>query len=404
MKIIGAGMLGRRIVAAAFGLCLAQASAQARDNIIIDLNVNGQTGQLGFSSVQDITNTLSDNALNSMSGSSTPNPPATVNINLRGVQGVATFAANSTALRVQIPVAGMDRTFQGATRAESGREFQRCIEGKGTGCSGYLNGILRAGVHSSPIDPVAGGPNSALTQLSVTDFNAAATAFSGRGGSGAFGIGARIGSFTAAGYDSYNLTIPMDATWRVTERDTLSFDLPVAYTDSGGATSYAANGGVLWRRRVSDNWQMQFSGRVGAAGSIELGAGSGIYGLGAVSTFRFALSEAWRMTVVNAINYVSTFPATIGSILVNYDVANTVFRNGIVVNRDLDAEQAGFPVSVSAYAVDTRFAGSPVFVRNFQEFGVFLAPGRDSLFGVGLQVMTGDRGLFGVTMSTGIRF
>jgi hypothetical protein len=81
-----------------------------------------------------------------------------------------------------------------------------------------------------------------------------------------------------------------------------------------------------------------------------------------------------------------------------------VFRNGIVVNRDLDAEQAGFPVSVSAYAVDTRFAGSPVFVRNFQEFGVFLAPGRDALFGVGLQVMTGDHGLFGVTMSTGIRF
>lgn len=397
-------MLLRRGLAAALVLCLAQHRAHARDNIEIGYNVDGQTGQRGFSSVQDITNALSDNALNNVSGSYTPNSPATANINLRGVQGVASFAANSTALRVQIPVAGFDRTFQGATRGDSGREFQRCIEGKGYGCSGYLNSILRAGVHSSPIDPVAGGPNSALTQLAVTDFNAAATAFSGRGGSGTFGIGARIGGFTAAGYDSYNVTIPIDATWRISDRDSVSFDLPLAYTDSGGATSYAANGGVLYRRRVTDDWQLQFSGRVGAAGSIELGAGSGVYGLGAVSTFRFALSDSWRMTVVNAINYVSTFPASIGSISVNYDVANTVFRNGVIINRDLDYQLAGFPLSVSAYAVDTRFAGSPVYIRNFQEFGVYVAPGRDSRFGLGLQVMTGDHGLFGITMSTGIRF
>ncbi|UPY38525.1 hypothetical protein [Sediminicoccus sp. KRV36] len=381
-------------------MCLANGAAQARDNIEINYNVDGQTGQRGFSTVQGIVDALSGNALNSVAGSYTPNSPATADMNIRGIQGVASYAANSPALRVQIPVAGLDRTFQGATREASARLFQRYLEGSEG--SGTLNNILRAGVHSSPIDPVAGGPNSALTQLSVTDFSAAANASAGRGSG--FGIGARIGGFTAAGYDSYNMTLPIDASWRITERDTLSFDLPLAYTNSGGATSYAANGGVLYRRQVTEDWQMQFSGRVGAAGSIELGAGSGIYGLGMVSSYRFALGDAWRMTVVNAINYVSTFPASIGSISVNYNVANTVFRNGIIINRDLDYQLAGFPLSVSGYAVDTRFAGSPVYVRNFQEFGVFVAPGRESRFGVGLQLMTGDRGLFGVTMSTGIRF
>lgn len=65
---------------------------------------------------------------------------------------------------------------------------------------------------------------------------------------------------------------------------------------------------------------------------------------------------------------------------------------------------AGFPLHASAYVVTTHFVGSPVFVRHFQEMGVFVTPGADSRFGVGLQVMTGDRGLFGVTMSTGVRF
>ncbi|MEI6160760.1 MAG: hypothetical protein WCP77_13055 [Roseococcus sp.] len=54
--------------------------------------------------------------------------------------------------------------------------------------------------------------------------------------------------------------------------------------------------------------------------------------------------------------------------------------------------------------MDTRFTGSPVFIQNFQEFGVFLAPGRESRFGLGIQLMTGDHGLFGLSVSTGVRF
>lgn len=374
--------------------------AAARDNIEINYDIDGQTGTRGFSSVQSVVDALSTNALTGVVSSYTETSPATAQINLRGVPAVATFSANSPALRVQIPVAGMDRTFQGGTREESARMFQRFLEGRDG--SGTVNALLRASTHSSPIDPVSGGPNSALTQLSVSDFNRAALGASGE--STGFGIGARIGSFTAAGYDSTNITIPLDATWRITERDTVSFEAPLAYTSSGGATSYAGNGGVLYRRRVTDDWQVQFSGRIGAAGSIDLGAGSGIYGLGAVSTFRFTVQEAWRVTVVNAINYVSTFPADIGSLSLNYNVANTVFRNGVIVSHNTGFTLAGFPLAASAYAVDTRFAGSPVFVRNFQEFGVYVAPGLDSRFGIGLQVMTGDRGLFGVTMSTGIRF
>ena len=386
---------------AALALGLAAASpAQARDPFSLSLDVDGNSGSRGFNSIENVVDALSTNALRGLAPSYTDVSAATARLDLRGAPALAAYASNSPALRVQIPVAGIDRTFQGSTREESARLFQRFLEGRDG--AGSLNSLLRATTHTSPIDPVAGGPNSALTQLAVADFGRAVQgSFGERGG---VGIGARIGSFTAAGYDSWNLTIPIDANWRITERDTVSFEAPIAYTSAGGAASYSGNIGMLYRRRVSEEWQVQVSGRVGAAGSVDLGAGSGVYGLGLVSTLRMPISETWRVTLVNGINYVSTFASSIGRTVIDYNVSNTIFRNGIIVSRDLGLEVGGMALAASAYAIDTRFTGSPVFVRNFQEFGVFVSPAANPRFGVGVQLMTGDRSLFGFTISTGVKF
>lgn len=375
-------------------------AAQARDPLRIDVDVEGQRGSRGFSSVEQLLDGDYTSTLRGIVPSYTSNSAASARIDLRGAPTLASFAANSPALRVQIPATGLDRTFFGATREESVRLFQRYIQGaEGTAAR---NGLLRAGVRSSPVDPVAGGPNSATTQLAVSDFNRMV----GEPGLArtSFGIGARIGSFSAAGYDSWNLNVPVDGTWRVTDRDTITVEVPLAYTDSGGAASYSGNVGVLYRRQVTENWAVQVSGRVGAAGSVAQASGSGVWGAGAVSSLRIPLGEKWQASVINALTYVATFPATIGRASIDYNVSNTIFRNGVVVTRDLGLELAGYPLAVSAFAVDTRFSGSPVFVRNFQEFGAFVAPGRDARFGLGLTVMTGDRGLFGVTLGTGVRF
>lgn len=383
------------------GATLSLASAaQARDPIRIDVEVEGQRGSRGFSSVEQLLDGRFTQNLRGIVGAYNDNSPAAARIDLRGAPTLASFAANSPALRVQIPASGLDRVFNGTTREDSVRLFRRFIEG-GEG-EAARNALLRAGVRSSPIDPIAGGPNSALTQLAVSDFNRALAAPGGARTS--FGIGARIGAFSAAGYDSWNLSVPIDGTWRITARDTLTVEVPLAYTDSGGATSYGGNVGLLYRREVTENWAVQLSGRVGAAGSVQLGTGSGIYGAGAVSTLKLPVGERWQVNVINALTFVSTFPSAIGRARLDYDVQNTIFRNGVVVSHDLPFQLMGYPLAVSGFAVDTRFTGSPVFVRHFQEFGAFVAPGRDARFGVGLTVMTGDRGLFGVTLGTGVRF
>ena len=374
--------------------------ALARDPVTVTVEVPGESGTRSLRSVDALLNALTNNALRGVAPSYTSNTAALARIDVRGVPALASFAANSPAMRVQIPTTGLDRTFNGATRDDSTRLFRSFILG-GEG-SAARNDLLRAAVRSSPIDPIAGGPNSALTQLAVADFGRALQGeFGMRTG---YGIGLGVGSFSAGGYNSFSMTIPLDATWRVGDRATFSVDAPVTYTSTAGATSYSGNIGGQYRHQVLDNWQVQISGRLGAAGSAALGGGSGIYGMGGISTLRVPLGEGWRLTLINALNYVSTFRSAVGGPTIDYNVANTIFRNGVILARDLPFEVMGQPLSASAYAVDTRFAGSPVFVRHFQEFGVFVSPGQDSRFGAGFQIMTGDRGLFGFTFSSGVRF
>lgn len=388
----------RAFLAAALILGAGSTALQARDLFSIQLTVDGQTESRGFSSLQQAIDGLGSESLQNINIAYTSTSAATANLNLRGVGAVVSYPANSTALRVQVPGAGVDATFDGGTREESARLFRLTLEGG----SNDATRILQASVRLTPIDPVAGNPNSAMTQMAVADFNRSLlSSFGDRGGPG---LGARFGSFTAAGFNSQSFTLPLDYSWRLTERDTLQVDVPVAYTDNDGAASYSGNVGVLYRRQIYDFWSLQASGRLGAAGSVDLGTATGLYGVGLNSILRFDLPRELRLTIANGINYVSTLPVSSGRYSINYDVANTIFRNGVVLSRDLGMRVAGLPVMGSVFAIDTRFTGSDVFIDNYQEFGAFVSAGRDATFGLGFSVMTGAQGLSGFTVNTGVKF
>ncbi|WP_431281503.1 hypothetical protein ACQW02_19125 [Humitalea sp. 24SJ18S-53] len=389
----------KHIFAAALILAASSTASFTRDLFSVELTVDGATDQRSYSSLQQAADALTTDSLQSININYTDVSAATANINLRGVPAVATYTANSPFLRIQVPGAGVDKTFTGTTRDDSQDQFVRWLQGAG---GSDVTRILQLAVATTPIDPVAGNPNSAMTQMSVSDFNRSLqSSFGERGG---VGIGARFGSFSSAGYNSQNFTLPLDYSWRVTERDTLEVDVPFAYTDTQGATSYSGNLGFLYRRQIFDVWSLQASGRFGGAGSVDLGSATGLYGLGINSILRFDLPMDLRLTIANGINYVATLPVSLGRYTANYDIANTIFRNGVVLSRDLGMSIAGMPVMGSVFAIDTRFTGSEVFISNYQEFGAFVSAGRDSTFGLGFTVMTGDQGLSGFTINTGVKF
>jgi hypothetical protein len=378
---------------------LAALPAAARDPFSLDLTVDDARGSRGFTTLEGAYTALSTSGLQQIVPSYTEVSAATAALDLRGVPAVASFAAGSPVLRVQVPGAGIDETFIGATREESRRLFERWLQGRGDSA---VDRLLRTAVRTTPTDPVAGNPNSALTNLAVSDFSRAVDASLGASGGGAHR--ARFGSFSAAGLGSNSFSLPLDYSLRLSEADTLQFDVPLTYVDTAGAASYSGNVGVLYRRQMTANWALQPSVRFGGAGSLDLGAGSGIWSTGLTSTVGLQVAEGWRLTIANAVTYVATLPISVGRYTVDYNVANTVFRNGLVLTRNLGIEVWRYQLTASLFAIDTRFTGSPVFIRNYQEFGAYVSAGREQRRGLGVTLMTGDRGLFGVTVSGGVRF
>ena len=125
---------------------------------------------------------------------------------------------------------------------------------------------------------------------------------------------------------------------------------------------------------------------------------------GDCASLPFPVSDQIRMTIANGITYVSTFPVSVGSYSINYDMQNTVFRNGLMLTGDFGLRLADRPLLLSAFAVDTRFTGDAVFIQNYQEFGVFAQLGRDSPIRLGATFLTGDQGVRGFYLSTGVQF
>ena len=327
MKLIRRAAIRSAEIILAIGLAV---PANARDAFEIKLDVSGQTGSRGYSSLESAVDTLSSTSgLQGLVPSYTDTSPATANVNLRGLPATANYATGSPVLRVIIPGAGIDKTFAGATRADSARLFRNFLQGQGASSS-----LFRALAAHTPTDPVAGNPNSLMNQMVGADFGRVLADANGASPAGV-GLDARYGSFSASGFNSKSITLPIDYSWRLSARDVIEIDVPISATDTSGGKSYSGNIGVLWRHKVLTNWTLQPSLRIGGVGSTDLGSAAGVWSAAINSAVNFDLPAAWQLTVANGLTYISTVPVTIGKYSVDYNLSNFVFRNGFVASHDV---------------------------------------------------------------------
>lgn len=371
----------------------------AADPFELNLNIDGRADRRTFNSAEDAVDALEAGGLRRISPAYTDISAATADIMFRGIPITASFTAGSPALQFQLEALGINRTFDGATRDDSVELLRRYFEGRDGGRE--LTRILQYGVRTTAADPIAGHPAAATNRMVAVDFD---RALSGGPDTTGASIGARFGSFSGAGHNTRTLDLPLGLTWRLSDDDVLEVDAPLSMADTEGAMSYGASIGVRWRRRVTPDWILQPSLRVGGAGSVDLAGGSGIYSVGLNSTYNFRINDEWRVTLANGVTYVSTFPVNVGDYRLDYDLKNVVFRNGIAVTYDTGIRLAGLATSISAFVVDTRFTGDAVFVRNYQEFGVYGTFGTQDPIRVGITGLVGERGVRGFYVNTGMSF
>jgi hypothetical protein len=292
---------------------------------------------------------------------------------------VANFAtAGSATLTFAIPSLGVSQTFNGATRDESQDQLGDFLKQNG---GGILDKLGKELVRVSPADPLAGNPNSLMSNVVSQDFAAGLGGFAmsmrepvsgAADSSNLAGFGLRFGQYSQGGEVNSSMTLPLSYTIRsdADPRRQLSFSAPLTYGEVGTSKSYAAGLGVSYRFPVTDRWALTPAIGASAVGSLDLGTAAAV-GSGALTSAYVVPMGRHDLSFGNMVGYYKSLEVSVGDYSYDPGVQNTVTRNGFVFSQAFSL--LGTERRLEYSVIDTRFFGTALYTEHYDEFSVALA-------------------------------
>ena len=220
--------------------CFMLSSLHAREPYHATVTVNTTSISVSDPNLVDLKRDLRTTSLEQLIPFYTPVSPVAIGINLRGIDLLTSFAANSTTLVVNIPQLGVTRTFVGGTRDESIALLKEAIQDGGT-----HGELLKAYPKFSPIDPIAGNPNSLMALMAQEDYlvghlsplSGCDCCWSAQPIVHQFQTGLEAGRAFSKGFDATVITSPLRYSYSPDLEWALIIDAPLTYIRNGGASS-----------------------------------------------------------------------------------------------------------------------------------------------------------------------
>ena len=369
-------------------ICVVSSAAWADDPFTVDLTVGANPPvHEGFKAIADLADQFSDAQLQQSVPGYTPTSAASGVVNLRGLAGVSlSYPAASPDLTLSIPSLGINQTFvsRDGTRQDSRDQLKDWFKGAGADQLKRLQTELAA---QSPIDPVAGNPNSLMAQMVGADFGAATGAlgagkmgFGAEGSKNLFGVAARFGRYTQNNFDATVLSVPLSYTHLLSSPGyALSFDLPLTYIDNNGAKSGSASLGVGLRIPVAERWSLVPALRAGVVASADLGAGSLLYSGGVTSDYQLpSFSDKFNIGIANMIAVYKTGALKVGDYKTGYELENYVFRNGVLLDGEPGWTSFESLLRWEFQIVHTDYTGTRLYSRSSTDFAASIGTRRQS--------------------------
>lgn len=358
----------------------------ARDAFQLDLTVTTPVEEesfASFDSIDDAFNALDLDNLSDISEAYTETSVATAVLDVRGLPTIAAFEDAGTDLRFTVPAIGFERVFTGATRDDSVDALRDFLERNG---DGLLTDILRALVATTPVDPVAGNPNSLMARVGAMNFGQG-TELGGRGSfedgpepaGNSFRIGARFGRYSAGDFTQESYSLPLGYTYRFADpRYQLKLDLPITFINTSGARTLEGSFGVAVRLPVLEGWTLTPGLRIGGVGSIDLASAALVPSGSITSNYNFRLADL-KITIGNGFSYFQTESISVDDYETEYDLRNYMIKNGIGVEGDTGIMLFGERLTWSATAAHTQFFGDELFIDSYVDLAA--AVGIDAIDG-----------------------
>ena len=362
------------------GLCLAGLlflpdSSHARDlfEIRLTLPESGDSGFSSFDSAEDIIDEF-ENDFSSTLASYTQDSVAIANIDFRGVALIASFPEAGPSLRVQVPGCNFDQTFSGTTRNDSVNQFEDFFEQNN---EDLLTCVAQDAVRNTPVDPVAGNPNSLMATMAASDFDMSfdtdQVSAEGQGRNPNVGrLGLQFGRFSSGGFDGNNYTIPLRYTHSLNGGYGIVIDAPVNMLTVSGARAYSGSFGVGVRLPLTEQWSLTPVARFGAVGSMDFASASFIYSAAMSSRVSFDFDN-FGIDVGNMFGFYQTGSVSVGDYESDYDLTNYLSRHGLRVSGDLPFSVFGRMPNSDLSVVRTDFLGDDLFISGYTDISASIA-------------------------------
>lgn len=356
--------------------CLSSGAVLAADNFVITTTVGTNTATYGFKSAEEAVNAIEVSNLRTRLAY-TGVEPVNMLINYRGLPVTLVFpTTNSTSLQFSVPALNINRTFNGVgATVSSARDNAQDQLSDFLKSGDVLGQIMKKLAEVSPVDPIAGNPNSLQSMLVASDFNNAFTSHAsnivagGQAGTpNLVGLGLRFGSYSQGGLKSQAYTLPLSYTIRpdIDPRRQLSFTLPITVGNVEGAQTYHAAAGVNYRIPMNDRWALTPGGNWAITGSKDLGSVAQIASASLTSSYVIEMG-ADSLAIGNMVGYYQTMKFSAGGYSFDPDIKNTVFRNGVMYSMPTSLWGGGKSMEYSF--INTTFTGTDLYNKSTNEIG-----------------------------------
>jgi hypothetical protein len=197
----------------------------------------------------------------------------TANLDFRGLPMSLKFSENSNVLELTIPSISINEVFSGQTREASIRLLEDWFKNNKKNVEKIMKELARV----SPVDPIAGNPNSLMATMVADDFmngfQRVATQQKGMNNENFILIAPVFKSLDIEGKQSDNFILPIGYSFAVGEnpKETVTLSLPLSYVSVEGAKNYNVGVGASYSLPLNNEWVITPTIKYSLVGSKNLG-------------------------------------------------------------------------------------------------------------------------------------
>jgi hypothetical protein len=302
-------------------------------------------------------------------------------LDLRGMASTYSWTAATGVLKFEIPGV-LHVQFTGSDYQEALDRFEAWLKGDFEGSlapKASLTALLQGLVKHSPVDPVAGNPNSLQSRMLSSDYRLGTEGpfTSGDGpldpSTNLVGLGIEYSHFSGGSFSGEAVELPIDYRFNLRNpKWSVLVNLPLTATFTEGQWSILASGALGAQFRPTDWWALTPMLRIGAAGSIDVGALGVLYGFTLTNHMRLFEWRGMRLAMGNMAGFTKSVDGIkIGDYELTYDITNPVLRNGGYVEGEFDL--FGIPAGWKVFGSNMLLFGDDLFAESQNEVGAQLS-------------------------------